>query len=66
MKGGFCVLAARFPTGLSESVRELFNTAEMEMGQPLLRTCREGNSAGGMHHLIVFPVGRERLGMLRR
>ena len=57
---------ARFTTGLSESVRELFrsNTAEMEMGQPRLCICREGNNAGGMHHLIVFQGGRDRLGML--
>ena len=46
-------------------MRELFNTAEMEMCQPLLRICREGNNAGGMHHLIAFQGGRGRLGMLR-
>ena len=53
-------------TGLRRSVRELFDTArDMEMGQPRLRICREGNNAGGMHHLIVFQGGRGRLGMPR-
>ena len=60
--------AARFLTGLRGlrgSVRELFNTArDMETGQPRLRICREGNNAGGMHHLILFQGGRDRLGML--